>query len=274
MNRSTLTPDLLHRLVVSSHTERITHLAVAAVIEHDDRVLLIEADADELDCCWEPPTDLVLPGETLTDAVHRVAAQAGLDIDHITSYLGYHDILTDNGGDIVRVFGFAATTMDTGIRLQRYIIEELGAQYGVPALRNGLVATVIAVAAVGALALGVDRGAGGMRIWPLFGTTNQLTAGLTLLVITIFLLAKGRKAWFTGVPMVFLLFMTTWAMIDQLRGTFDSEWLLFVMGAAVFALEIWVIVEAWVALRAVLGRRAPPDASEPEQVHYDATGTR
>jgi carbon starvation protein len=174
----------------------------------------------------------------------------------------------------VVVISFAATTMDTGIRLQRYIIEEMGAQYGVPALRNGFVATVIAVVAVGALALGVDRGAGGMRIWPLFGTTNQLTAGLTLLVITIFLLTKGRKAWFTAVPMAFLLFMTTWAMIDQLRGTFDTEWLLFVMGAAVFALELWLMVEAWVALRAVLGKRTPPDAREPEKVHYDVTGTR
>jgi ADP-ribose pyrophosphatase YjhB (NUDIX family) len=103
VNRSTVTPDLLHQLVVGSHAEAITCLAVAAVIEHNNRVLLIEAAADELDCCWEPPTDLVLPGETLTDAVHRVAAQAGIDIDHITSYLGHHDILTDNRGDIVRV---------------------------------------------------------------------------------------------------------------------------------------------------------------------------
>lgn len=174
----------------------------------------------------------------------------------------------------VVVISFAATTMDTGVRLQRYIIEELGSQYNIAALKNGFIATLVAVATVGALALGVDRGAGGMRIWPLFGTTNQLTAGLTLLVITIFLLAKRRNAWLTAIPMVFLLFMTTWAMIGQLRSNFDNQWLLFVMGAAVFALEIWLIIEAFVAIRAVLAKRGPPDAHEPEKVHYDVTDSR
>ncbi len=174
----------------------------------------------------------------------------------------------------VVVISFAATTMDTGVRLQRYIIEELGAQYDIAALKNGLVATFVAVATVGALALGVDRGAGGMRIWPLFGTTNQLTAGLTLLVITIFLIARRRNALVTAIPMVFLLFMTTWAMVGQLRTNFESQWLLFTMGAAVFVLEIWLVIEAYVAIRAVLQRRGPPDAGEPEKVSYDVTESR
>ena len=110
MNRSTVTPDLLHHLINGSHAEAITRLAVAVVSEHGERVLLIEHAGDECDCSWEPPTDLVLPGETITDAVHRVATQAGIDIDHITSYLGHHDLRTDD--DVLRVFGFAATTTD------------------------------------------------------------------------------------------------------------------------------------------------------------------
>jgi carbon starvation protein len=152
----------------------------------------------------------------------------------------------------VVVVSFAATTMDTGVRLQRYIIEELGAQYRIKGLQNGVMASVVAVATVGALALSVDRGAGGMRIWPLFGTTNQLTGALTLLVITTVLLVKKRNAWVTAIPMAFLLFMTTWAMVEQLADHFASEWTLFGVGAAIFVLEIWLILEAVGALRRVL----------------------
>jgi carbon starvation protein len=152
----------------------------------------------------------------------------------------------------VVVISFAATTMDTGVRLQRYIIEELGSQYRIRILENGFFAALIAVATVAALALGVDRGAGGMRIWPLFGTTNQLTGALTLLVITIVLMSLKRNAWVTGIPMVFLFFMTTWAMVEQLAGTYDDQWLLFGVGAAIFALEIWLILEAVAAIRRAL----------------------
>ncbi len=165
----------------------------------------------------------------------------------------------------VVVISFAATTMDTGVRLQRYIIEELGTQYRVKVMQNGLFASILAVVTVGALALGVDRGAGGMRIWPLFGTTNQLTGALTLLVITTVLLVKKRNAWVTGIPMVFLFFMTTWAMIEQLAQHFAHQWMLFGVGALIFALEIWLILEAVVAIRKVLaGSSAPGEAAAGE----------
>ena len=48
-------------------------------------------------------------------------------------------------------------------------------------------------------------GSGGMLIWPLFGTTNQLMAGLTLLVVSVMLLKSGRSVWYTLLPMAFLL---------------------------------------------------------------------
>jgi carbon starvation protein len=172
----------------------------------------------------------------------------------------------------VVVISFAATTMDTGVRLQRYIIEELGSQYRIKPLQNGLFASVVAVIAVGVLALGVDRGAGGMRIWPLFGTTNQLTGALTLLVITIVLLSLKRNFWVTAVPMVFLFFMTTWAMIDQLGRHFGSQWMLFGFGAAVFVLELWLILEAVAAVRRALAGSGPTSLDpEEEKVVYDVT---
>ncbi len=150
----------------------------------------------------------------------------------------------------VVVISFAATTLDTSVRLQRYIISELGVEYRVRGVQNRWIATLIAVVSCGLLALGLDRGAGGMRLWPLFGTTNQLLAGLSLLVLTLFLLKLGRNVWVTAVPMVFLLFMTTWAMILNLVGfVTDDQVLLTVVGGTILVLELWLLFEGAAAFR-------------------------
>ncbi len=152
----------------------------------------------------------------------------------------------------VVVISFAATTMDTGVRLQRYIISELGAQYRVGIAQNRWIATFVAVTSCALLALGLDRGAGGMRLWPLFGTTNQLTGALTLLVITLFLARLRRPIWVTVVPMAFLLFMTTWAMVLNLvRYWADSQVVLLAVGGMVFVLELWLVFEAAAVVRRV-----------------------
>lgn len=156
----------------------------------------------------------------------------------------------------VVVISFAATTLDTSVRLQRYIIAELGAEYRIRSVQNRWVATAIAVASCALLALGLDRGAGGMRLWPLFGTTNQLLAGLSLLVLTLYLLRLRRPVWVTVVPMGFLLFVTTWAMsLNLLRFARASDGLLLGVGGAIFVLELWLLLEGVAAVRRVLVER-------------------
>lgn len=170
----------------------------------------------------------------------------------------------------VVVISFAATTLDTSVRLQRYIIGELGAEYGIRSVQNRWVSTFIAVAACGLLALGLDRGAGGMRLWPLFGTTNQLLAGLTLLVLTLFLFRLRRPVWVTGIPMAFLLFMTTWAMILNLRSFVGgNQTLLLLVGGAIFVLEIWLLFEAVAAYRRSWSARRTASVGRPSQVRKD-----
>jgi len=108
-----VTSGLLHDLVARSHAEAITALGVEAVIEHDDRVLLIaEPGPDFTDETWQLPGGPVLPGQTLTDALHPAVAAIGLAIDEITGYLGHHD----HPGTRVttRVFRFAVTVTDPG----------------------------------------------------------------------------------------------------------------------------------------------------------------
>ena len=158
----------------------------------------------------------------------------------------------------VVVISFAATTMDTGVRLQRYIISELGNEYGIKLAQNRWIATTLAVSSCALLALGVDRGAGGMRLWPLFGTTNQLTGAMSLLVISLFLFSLKRRIWVTVMPLAFLLVMTTWAMVINMIGYWTSEtWLLFGVGGAIFVLVLWLVFEALAAIRVAIAASGP-----------------
>ena len=142
---------------------------------------------------------------------------------------------------------FAGTTMDAGVRLQRYIVQEWGTIYKIPVLQNGYIATFAAVAACLALAFGAGGadGQGGMLIWPLFGTTNQLLAGLTLLVLSVMLVKLKRRYIFTLVPMVFVTAMSFLAAIYQLWDLFTSgSYVLMVVDVVVIILAIFVILES------------------------------
>lgn len=147
---------------------------------------------------------------------------------------------------------FAGTTMDTGVRLQRYIFEEFGQIYKIPALKNGYVATISAVVICMLLVFGTGGtdGAGGLTIWPLFGTTNQLMAGLTLLVVSVMLLRRGVKSWYTLLPMAFLLIMTVLALMLQLYSFFQKEqWLLLGLDVVILICAVMISLECVSTLR-------------------------
>ena len=155
---------------------------------------------------------------------------------------------------------FAATTMDTGLRLQRFVVQEIGELAG---FRIGtLLGTVVALAVCLGLAFGVGQdGAGGMIIWPLFGTTNQLLAGLTLAIISVILIRQGRPAWLTAMPLTFLLVMTLWALQKQIMRFYsDENWLLLSMSIIILVAALWVAIEAIIAMGQ--GRRSAPVANE------------
>ena len=110
MTPAAITPRLLRQLTAGSHAEGITALDVAAVICHDTRILLIaEAGADFTDDTWQLPAGPVLPGHTLTDALHPALAAIGLTIDEVTGYLGHDD---HAGSVITRTFCFTVTVTD------------------------------------------------------------------------------------------------------------------------------------------------------------------
>ncbi|MDO5492434.1 MAG: carbon starvation protein A [Nesterenkonia sp.] len=143
---------------------------------------------------------------------------------------------------------FAATTMDTCMRLKRFVIQEIGQLAGI---RLGTVVSTLLATGLG-LALTFSQGgdgSGGLLIWPLFGTTNQLMAALTLVILTIMLMRKGRPFLPVLIPGLFVLVMSAWAAFVQL-GTFfrDGEWLLLSIDVAIIVAAAWVLVEAVIAM--------------------------
>ena len=146
---------------------------------------------------------------------------------------------------------FAGTTMDAGVRLQRYIVQEWGTIYKIPALTNGYTATSVAVGACLVLAFGAGGadGSGGMVIWPLFGTTNQLLAGLTLLVISVMLVKLRRPSRYTLTPMVFVTTMALLSALYQLQGLYTAgNYLLVAIDIVIIITAIFVMLEAASAL--------------------------
>jgi len=164
----------------------------------------------------------------------------------------------------VFIASFAGTTLDTSVRIQRYVIGELASDLRIPYLANRWAATSFAVltAAVLAFATGAD-GAGAMMLWPLFGTSNQLLAALALLVVTIYLKRKGGlKFIVTAVPCLIMLVITNWAMVkNEMIYLAEENWLLVTIGAWIFALALWMTVEAVIVFFSV----PPRPQWEPEE---------
>jgi carbon starvation protein len=183
-------------------------------------------------------------------------------VGEFVSNLGIPDSLGIIFASVV-VISFAATTMDTGVRLQRYIIQEIGDVARIRGIaRNLNVATGLAVGIPLVMAIlpgGGEQGYTFGRLWTLFGTTNQLTAGLALSVIAVWVVGKGRNPTSVLVPLVFLLAMTSWALLENLRTFIDNgDWVLAPLDAVIFAFALWLIVEAIGAYRRATTGVAPP----------------
>lgn len=158
----------------------------------------------------------------------------------------------------VVVVSFALTTLDSATRLLRFNVSEIGASLHVKILANRFVATPIAVAAIAFFAFYEIGGKpAGLALWTLFGTTNQLLAGLTLLVASLYLYQRGRNPLYTGVPMVFMLISTFTALVENLLGFYeDKQYLLLVVGMSLLIVAVGIVIEG---VRAFLRRQRQTD---------------
>lgn len=207
-----------------------------------------------------------------------LGAKVGAFVDGSANFLKAAGIPAQHATALMGVFvaSFAATTLDTACRLQRYVVQELAACFvgerkdtglrrrlspGVnPAgwLANKHGATVFAVAVAWWMASlpskqGMPAGTGGLILWPLFGAANQLLGGLAFMVVIFWMRRQRLPVWFVVVPAVLMLVLPAWAMAHQIFveaiGSHQSwigqrRWLLVAIGTASLALEMWMVIEA------------------------------
>jgi carbon starvation protein len=148
---------------------------------------------------------------------------------------------------------FILTTLDTATRLGRYLLEEL------TGWKNRYVPTLLIVLAAGALAL-----TGRWRVlWPAFGASNQLVAALALLVVSCWLVQRGRAWRVTLVPALFMLVTTIGALAWQLYaaltrgGGAGPDYFLAFLCAILIVLALLVTAEA----RSAMTPRVSPSAA-------------
>ncbi len=146
----------------------------------------------------------------------------------------------------VFVASFAGTSLDTATRIQRYILSEMFENVKLTALTGKYVSTFFAVGTALLLAFATGpSGNGALKLWPLFGAVNQTLAGLALIIMTVYLKDKGGMKWLiTGIPALFMMVMTIWALILN-QGSFGTahNTLLQVVNAIILILAVWITVE-------------------------------
>jgi carbon starvation protein len=114
-------------------------------------------------------------------------------------------------------------------RLGRYILQEL---IGLPGRAGALAATAV-MCGVPAVLLLLSSTGSYRLFWTLFGTSNQLLAGLSMLGITVWLKRSRRRYWYTLAPTIFLLAMTIWSLLLQARGALKAAGGVAVVNGAV-----------------------------------------
>jgi carbon starvation protein len=107
------------------------------------------------------------------------------------------------------------------------------------------------------------RGTGGLLLWPLFGATNQLLAGLALMVTTFYLWRRNKPVWFVVLPMILMLVLPFWALTWQLTNLFNfqDKFMLSIVAIITLGLQVWMVVEAaiaWPRAKGVLEAKLPP----------------
>jgi carbon starvation protein len=155
----------------------------------------------------------------------------------------------DFGGTVAVVIlnSFILSSLDAGTRIGRYILQEL---FGI---KNRYLSTFIIVLLSGCLALSGKW----TQIWPIFGASNQLIAALALIVLTAWLLSRGRSIYYTSIPAIFMLFTTIGALVYKiLQFSVSKEYPLMVIGFVLMILAMVVFLEAIIMVKRGIGTNA------------------
>ena len=160
---------------------------------------------------------------------------------------------------------FALTTVDSGTRLLRYNIGEIADSIGMPQLGGRYVASLLAVGFIAFFAFyRIEGQPAGLALWALFGSTNQILAGLTLLTVTVYLRRRGWNYWYTFIPMIFMLIVTVAAMVYNITNVYfpEQQILLLFVGGCILVLSVWLVVEAVLRFRKGISLPEPAGSAD------------
>lgn len=172
----------------------------------------------------------------------------------------------------VIVISFAATTLDSAARVQRFVLAELGEGLGGPARVLTKVPVGAFLACASPLILLNAKGEGGKplwaSIWPIFGAANQLLAALTLLVLTLWLRRRRRPVWPTAIPFLIIAGLTLTAFAGKLatfwQGLASSGYqkgrIVFATTLILLAFGAWILVECLLSYRSGKAPTEDPNA--------------
>ena len=157
----------------------------------------------------------------------------------------------------VLVISFAATTLDTATRIQRFILMEIGDSIRIEPLKNRYVATLFAVVPALGLTLWnvTDPSTGkilqaGWVLWPIFGASNQMLAALTLMIICIYFWKRNKPVLPLIIPFIFLTVTTLISLAVKSQSFVETNRLLLVIDGILSALILWMLYEGWKVYRA------------------------
>ncbi len=160
---------------------------------------------------------------------------------------------------VVFIVSFANTTLDSAARIQRISLQEIFTSKSGTIRKpvdNRYVATAVIVLAAAAMTFFKPGGQGAMVLWPLFGSLNQLMAALALGVVTVYLASKKIPVYYTLLPMLVILILTIWAMIENLAGFIrNHEYFLVMLSGLILLLTVWLTGSSALALSVMKRKR-------------------
>ncbi|MFW5873008.1 MAG: carbon starvation protein A, partial [bacterium] len=157
------------------------------------------------------------------------------------------------GGPMIAVFivSFANTTLDSAARIQRLSLQEIFTSNKgniAQLINNRYFSTFIVVVAAAILTFIKPGGKGALLLWPLFGSLNQLLAALALGIVSVYIITRQKPIYSltTLIPMIFVLVMTLWSMIENIiRFIEKGENLLVILSMIVLFLTTWLLVNGF-----------------------------
>ena len=141
---------------------------------------------------------------------------------------------------VVLVVSFAATTLDSATRIQRYIITEFGSATKINFLKNKYTSTIVSIIPAYLIATNDSIRS---QLWQTFGASNQMLAALTLMVLCIFFWKKKKNILPLLIPMIIIMVISVWALIIKFQSS--DTYMLKIINLTLIILIFWMISEGF-----------------------------